>query len=207
MDLSEFQQIFIICSVPSFAICFLLFLLHKNSPTPNQPSALRKVVTFVLLATIFLELIRGILHLFYPYKSHTVVSGLAHGFGIEANQDALTAMALVTSQLGSVNLTLGVFLMTPFILGDATLSLSLYMFVVKLVVKVFAMLNLRYSWFNDVRGHVPEYLKEGYENMESARKLPPGKLVHMVEIVLLIGGIAAAVVERRRSNSGEKKKE
>merc|ERR1712168_753883 len=147
---------------------------------------------------MLMELVRGTVHLFYPYKSHTDVSGLAEGFHITDNINALTATALVTSQLGSVNLMLAFFLAIPLVFGDPTLSLSVYMLVVKLVIKVFAMLNLRFAWFTNVRDNIPPYLKRGYENWEGARKLPPGKLLHLVESVLLVVGVVAAVVERWR---------
>ena len=152
-----------------------------------------------------MELFRGTLHLFFPVRSHTVFSGVADGFGLPHKSNAVAAVGLVTAQLGTVNLTLALILMIPFLYGDPTLRMTWFMMGVKLVVKMLNMMNTRYMLTHNLWDRVPAYLKEEYGDSEAAQKLPPGKLVHYVEVGLLVVGIVGAVVEMRK-NQGERVK-
>jgi len=197
MPLTEFQYLASFCTGLALSVCFGLAIYVKiMNRNLNYPFS-AKVARFVLAISIFFEMTRGILHLLFPYKSHTVISGLAEGFDVRHDENAMAVLALVTHQLGTVNIILTFTLMIPFLVNDSSLRLTTYMLSVKLIVQLLSHLNISFSIFNDIKSFMPNYLQKSYQTIGTARKSPPGIHLHFFELALLTVGIISAVAAQR----------
>ena len=64
-------------------------------------------------------------------------------------------------------------------------------------VKTWGYFNLHYGLTHNLWERAPDYLKVGYDDTEAAKKLPPGQLLHLVELGVVVVGVLGAIVETR----------
>ena len=112
-------------------------------------TVLSVVMIVVDLFLAFLEIVRAILHSFWPYESHTVVSGMATALNLTGVN--LDAVALVTYQYGYCSfLSLASFLM-PFLFGDEYRHMLMFIIVYNSVVRNLQFFDLRYNVITQVK--------------------------------------------------------
>ena len=94
-----------------------------------------------------IEIVRAGLHTFFPYQSHTEVSGLADAIGLEGK--TLDAVAMITFQYGIVSWFATALFWAPFIRGDPFKQDQMFNLAFSFLVRAYQLAEFRINLFTN----------------------------------------------------------
>ena len=155
---------------------------------------------------MFHDLMSGFVHFVYPYDCHHYLSGLSTGFGIKDDNNAMTAMAMITSIWGGDSIIIGFAMMIPFLI-DVDLFVTRFLLLGSFIMRSIVFVNLHADIVNDLSKNMPAYIMNTYSSWENIRKSPPGKHLGLIKVaLLLIAFVFSLIGEQKRIDENKKSK-
>jgi len=184
------------------SLCVLFYNIKRKSNFVNTFSA--KLASTILFCAMFHELMGGFVHFVYPYDCHHYISGLSTGFGIKDDNNAMTAMAMITSIWGGESIIIGFAMMVPFLI-DVDLFVTRFFLAISFIMRSITFANIHVDIINDLSKNMPAYIINTYSSWENIRKTPPGKHLNVIKAALLLLGFIFSLIGEQKKVDGEKK--